>query len=104
MGKDIYKLQIPISTELAEQLKYLANQDERSLRSYCRRLIQQHIDDSKDILINMDRCVLENNDSTIVSDENNAVDLAKPENKNDVNETKVVEKKIKVGALTKPTK
>lgn len=40
----VYNLQIPISKDLESKLKELAKQDERHLRVYCRRLLQDHVD------------------------------------------------------------
>ena len=43
MSKEMYNLQIPIEKELAEKLKQLAKEDERSLRVYCRNILKQYL-------------------------------------------------------------
>ena len=40
MSKDVYNLQIPISKELEAQLRELAEIDERTIRVFCRRILQ----------------------------------------------------------------
>ena len=40
MSKDIYNLQIPITKELESQLRELAKLDERTIRVFCRRILQ----------------------------------------------------------------
>lgn len=47
MSKEIYNLQIPIPTEMAEELKILADEDDRSLRAYCRQIIKDFLADKK---------------------------------------------------------
>lgn len=43
MSKETYNLQIPIPTEMAEELKILADEDDRSLRAYCRQIIKDFL-------------------------------------------------------------
>ena len=50
MSKDIYNLQIPITKELEAQLRKLAEIDERTIRVFCRRILQKHVDENLDLL------------------------------------------------------
>lgn len=44
MNKSTYNLQIPISKELEIKLKDLAKEDERSLRVFCKKILQDYVD------------------------------------------------------------
>ncbi|MBP3929516.1 MAG: hypothetical protein J6D47_08125 [Peptostreptococcaceae bacterium] len=46
MSKDVYNLQIPISKELEAQLRELAEIDERTIRVFCRRILQKYVDEN----------------------------------------------------------
>ncbi len=50
MSKDIYNLQIPITKELEAQLRELAEIDERTIRVFCRRILQKHVDENLELL------------------------------------------------------
>lgn len=41
---DVYNLQVPISPQLEKKLKELAKDDGRSLRQYCRKILEAHAD------------------------------------------------------------
>ena len=88
ISKDIYNLQIPISKDLEYKLKTLAENDDRNLRSFCRRLLQSYVD-------NCDFNFEQNNTKTteVIVDINEV---------NTVTE-KVINKKNKVGALRPPS-
>lgn len=43
MAKEIYNLQVPIDVSLANTLKQLADEDDRTLRAYCKRILQDHV-------------------------------------------------------------
>lgn len=45
MSKEMYNLQIPIDKGMAEQLKVLADEDDRSLRAFCRNILKQYLKD-----------------------------------------------------------
>ncbi|MGL5507244.1 MAG: hypothetical protein ACRDB0_04995 [Paraclostridium sp.] len=40
--KQLYNLQIPIERELEAQLRFLANEDDRALRTFCKRVLKQY--------------------------------------------------------------
>lgn len=40
---NIYNLQVPIPRTLAEQLKVLAKADDRNLRTYCKKVLEAHV-------------------------------------------------------------
>lgn len=44
MSKEIYNLQVPISKDLENKLRQLAEEDERNLRVFCRRILQSYVD------------------------------------------------------------
>ena len=50
MSKDIYNLQIPITKELESQLRELDKLDERTIRVFCRRILQNHVDENLHLL------------------------------------------------------
>lgn len=41
---NIYNLQIPIDKGLEKALRGLADEDDRNLRAYCRRILQLHVE------------------------------------------------------------
>lgn len=43
MEKSKYYLQIPITKELETQLKHLAKIDERSLRIFCKKILEDYV-------------------------------------------------------------
>lgn len=43
MSREIYNLQVPINSNLANELKRLADEDDRTLRAYCRRILQDYV-------------------------------------------------------------
>lgn len=43
---NIYNLQVPIPITLAEQLKLLAKEDDRNLRTYCKKVLEAHVNGS----------------------------------------------------------
>lgn len=43
MKEKPYNLQVPIDNNLAVELKKLAEEDDRTLRAYCRRILQDHV-------------------------------------------------------------
>lgn len=80
MSEKTYNLQVTIDKDLELALKKLAKEDDRTLRGYCRRILQEHV---KSVLNESD--FNDNKADNIVIDENI--------------ENKV--KKKKVGALIK---
>lgn len=47
MSKAVFNLQIPISKKLESELRQCAEFDDRKLRTYCRRILEFHIEDMK---------------------------------------------------------
>ncbi|MDK0695881.1 hypothetical protein P5E93_14855 [Clostridium perfringens] len=43
MKEKPYNLQVPIDKNLELELKKLAEEDDRTLRAYCRRILQDHV-------------------------------------------------------------
>ncbi|MCR1851094.1 hypothetical protein NSA42_17610 [Paeniclostridium sordellii] len=43
MKEKPYNLQVPIDKNLELALKKLAEEDDRTLRAYCRRILQEHV-------------------------------------------------------------
>ena len=43
MKEKPYNLQVPIDKDLELALKELAKEDDRTLRSYCKRVLQNHV-------------------------------------------------------------
>ncbi|GAA0103242.1 hypothetical protein UT300012_39590 [Paraclostridium bifermentans] len=43
MKEKTYNLQVPIDRNLELALKQLAEEDDRTLRAYCRRILQDHV-------------------------------------------------------------
>lgn len=43
MKSEIYNLQIPIDKNLQSLLKQLADEDDRALRNYCKKVLQEHV-------------------------------------------------------------
>ncbi|WP_290063453.1 hypothetical protein [Paraclostridium bifermentans] len=43
MKEKPYNLQVPIDRNLELALKQLAEEDDRTLRAYCRRILQDHV-------------------------------------------------------------
>lgn len=43
MKEKPYNLQVPIDKELELALKELAKEDDRTLRAYCKRVLQEHV-------------------------------------------------------------
>ena len=43
MAKEVYNLQVPIDLDLAKTLRELADEDDRTLRAYCKRILQDHV-------------------------------------------------------------
>lgn len=43
MKSEIYNLQIPIDKNLESLLKKLADEDDRALRNYCKKVLQEHV-------------------------------------------------------------
>ncbi|MGL5718055.1 MAG: hypothetical protein ACRCX2_33940 [Paraclostridium sp.] len=62
-----YNLQIPIDKALECKLRTIANEEDRALRSLCRRILQAYVDGYEDIGIDNDDTPISNN----VSDDSN---------------------------------
>ncbi|WP_195251949.1 hypothetical protein [Romboutsia sp. 1001713B170207_170306_H8] len=60
MSKETYNLQIPISTSFKDILKELADEDDRALRVYCRRVLEEHVKSLGKDIENKDKTNKEN--------------------------------------------
>lgn len=83
MKEKLYNLQVPIDTDLELALKKLAKEDDRTLRVYCRRILQDHVDQKRGNIEVSNNGNKESNQSEVIK--NNEESKKKP----------------RVGALTK---
>lgn len=90
MSDKPYNLQVPIDKELELALKELAKEDDRTLRAYCKRVLQEHVKNlGKEMPI------------TIKGVKQEQSQQIENTNVADTQEPTVPKKKKKVGALTK---
>lgn len=71
MKKDYYNLQVPIDKTLETTLKELAEEDDRSLRSYCKKILQEHVNRlNLNIKTNSSKINIQNKSQSLTEEEN----------------------------------
>lgn len=91
MDNKEYRLQVAISIELSEKLKRMAKEDDRTLRAFCKRILESYVAERESgNSTSASTSISRDIDSTLVDTyfENASID----------------NKKKKVGALKPPTK
>lgn len=88
-----YRLQVVISAELSEKLKRMAKEDDRTLRAFCKRILESYVNERES-----------DNSESMIKELSEKVNIINSELSVEINKNEIPEKKSKVGALRPPTK
>lgn len=89
MDNKEYRLQVAISIELSEKLKRMAKEDDRTLRAFCKRILESYVDERESI----------NAKQILIPNENELDNQISKNEITTINDNEPAKKKMKVGAL-----